>query len=410
MAPIGDISAGDISAPETSAGGTRPRRLRRLSRGVLGAGALGIVVGLGLGIVLWQRSDAASGSPYVAEPVERGALTAIVRVSGTLAPRHQIDVRSVLAGVVTSVEVDHGARVRKGQVLARLDTTKLDLDLEHARAARETARARLLQVEAAVDEARAQLARFDQVHARSHGRVPSLHEVELQRAAVKRAEAERASVRAELQRAEAVLASLTTDRARAVLRAPIDGVVLARAIEPGQVIAASLQGPALFTIAEDLRRLQLVLKLAETDVGHVAVGQHATVRARAYPERAFEATVAEVRFAAEIVDGAVTYATVLHVDNDDLALRPGMTADVNLLVREVTNAVLVPNRALQFAPERGAAPPEPRGPPSERRVWVLRGGETLEIPIVVGLTDGTRTEVRDGRLSPGELVIVAAHR
>jgi HlyD family secretion protein len=378
------------------------RRSRRASLLLVGAGALVLV----LVLALVPHSDGARGSPYVTELVERGPLAVSVRAVGTLAPRQQVDVRSELAGVAKTVEVVHGARVNRGRVLARLDTTQLALDLEHARATLEAARAKLLHADAAVDEAKAQLARLDQVHARSNGRVPSLQEVALQRAAVKRAEAERAAVRAELQHAEATLASLTTARQKAVIRAPIDGVVLARALEPGQAVAASPSSPALFTIASDLRTMVLVLGLDETAVGHAVVGQRASFLTRAFPDRVFEATLAEVRLAPEIVDGTATYTTVLEVDNADLALRPGMTAEVSLPVREVEDAVLVPNEALQFTPEPATSGLAPRGAGTERHVWVLRGEDTLAIPIVVGLSDGTKTEVRDGALAPGERVLV----
>lgn len=408
-------------------GAGTPRRRARLGRWLMWAAlALGGV----LGIMLWLRSCRTPAVRFVTHPVERGDLTLRISATGTLAPTNQVEVGSELSGIVTHVDVDYDDRVEVGQVLARLDPTRLEAQGRQLEASLEAARARRRQTDATLEEARAQLARLEKVHEASGGRVPSQQELDAQRASWKRAISERANARAAVAQAQAALATNRTDLRKMVIRSPITGVVLDRNVDPGQTVAASFQAPVLFTIAEDLTQMDLELEVDEADIGQVERGQPATFTVDAYPDRAFRATVAEVRFASETVEGVVTYKTILHVGNDDLSLRPGMTATAELVVRTLTGVVLVPNAALRFEPRSEARPPgagrgslvsqllprPPRGAAQparagredakSQRVWILRDGEPVAVPIVVGATDGTRTEVRDGELVPGTEVIV----
>jgi len=401
------------------------RRRAHLRRFLIWGGLAIVVAGA---IALWLRSRGGDGPRYVTQPVQRGDLTASISATGTLAPTNQVDVGSELSGILKTVEVDYDDRVTKGQVLARLDTTKLETQTRQVQAALEAARAKVRQTDATVDETRAQLARLEAVHAASKGRVPSAQELDAQRALVKRAESDRASARAAVSQAQAAVETNRTDLAKMVIRSPINGVVLVRSVDPGQTVAASFQAPVLFTIAEDLTKMDLELDIDEADIGQVKRAQAATFTVDAYPDRVFTATVAEVRFASETVEGVVTYKTVLHVENTDLSLRPGMTANADLVVQQVTHALLVPNAALRFVPEREQPQPAsgdgsiiskliPRPPRGQQRaaeepetrsqrVWVLRGEQAVAVPVVIGMTDGSMTEVRGGELKPGEAVIL----
>jgi HlyD family secretion protein len=244
-------------------------------------------------------------------------------------------------------------------------------------------------------------------------------------AAHKRALAMLDSVRSQMEQARATLDVDRTNLAKAEIRSPINGTVLARKVEPGQTVAATFQAPVLFTLAEDLTKMELHVDVDEADVGQVRTGQNATFTVDAYAGREFPSRVSEVRNAAKTVSGVVTYETVLSVDNTQLLLRPGMTGTANITVSALENTLLVPNAALRFTPPAAAArderplwsrifPAPPRPPPrqfqkgGERRqqqVWALRDGEPVPIAVTVGATDGHVTQVVSGAVEPGLDVI-----
>jgi len=248
------------------------------------------------------------------------------------------------------------------------------------------------------------------------------------RATYERSVAGVASARAQVNAAEATLTANKTDLSKAVIVSPIDGIVLMRNVEPGQTVAASFQTPVLFTLAEDLRQMELHVDVDEADVGQTLVGQEATFRVDAYPDREFKARITRVNYAPKVVQDVVTYEALLSVDNSDLVLRPGMTATAEITTRVVKKALLVPNGALRFSPPtpekksktsavRGLLPGPPRrgleqrssdtAPGSkQQRVWVLRDKQPVAIPVTVGATDGLMTEIVTGDIEPGTQVLV----
>lgn len=378
---------------------------------------------------LYLRGEEQAVAPrYVTEAVTVGTLVVKVSATGNLQPTNQVDVGSELSGIVAEVYVDDNDRVRKGQVLARLDLSKLEDAVARSRASLAVAEASVLQAQATVAEARATLSRFRQVSELSGGRVPSQTEMDTAEANLKRAQANEASARASVSQARAELQSNETDVEKASIRSPIDGVVLSRQVEPGQTVAASFQAPVLFTLAEDLSKMELQVDVDEADVGQVETGQKATFSVDAWPGRQYEAVITRVGYGSQEKEGVISYLSVLEVDNDDLSLRPGMTgtAEITTITRE--NALLVPNAALRYTPPAAtdAAPTAtgrglvgvliPRPPPQVRkvqqvtangapRVWVLRDGEPAAIEIRTGATNGRVTEVVDGPLEAGMQVI-----
>ena len=227
-------------------------------------------------------------APYQTETVEKGTLTVTVTATGELKSLTQVNIGPEISGIVESVEVDFNSPVRVGQVLARVNTEKLEAQAAQARAGLQSAEAKRLQAQATLTEAQAELARLQHVRELSKGRVPSRQEIDSQEATVKRAQADEASSDAQVTQSQASLTAIETDIRKAVIRSPINGIVLDRQIDPGQTVAASFQTPTLFTLAEDLTKMKLIVDIDEADIGKVRVGQAARFRVDAYPDRTFE--------------------------------------------------------------------------------------------------------------------------
>ena len=228
--------------------------------------------------------------------MKRGDLTVIVTATGTLQPTNKVDVGSELSGIVKSVEADYNDRVKVGQVLARLDTSKLEAQVTQSRAALDSAKAKVLQAQATVLETRSKLTQFQKVRELSNNKVPSQSELDAAEAAFERAKADEASATAAVSQAQATLEANQTDLSKSVIRSPINGVVLTRSMEPGQTVAASFTAPVLFTLAEDLTQMELHVDVDEADVGKVKEGQKAAFGVAAYPNRTFEARITQTRF------------------------------------------------------------------------------------------------------------------
>lgn len=385
----------------------------------------------GMGFWIWRGRNAPDiRTRYKTEIVKRGALTVTVSATGNLAPINQVDVGSELSGIVEKVVVDYNDRIKVGQPLAVLDTTKLKAKVLQSKASLASAQARVLSAEATVEEARNQEQRLRRFRKISGDKAVSQNDLDAAVAALHRALADKAMAEAAVQLAQATLEEDETDLLKAVIVSPVNGIVLTRDVEPGQTVAASLQAPVLFTLAEDLARMELIVDVDEADVGAVKEGQPAQFTVDAYPNRRFPAHITQVRYGANALEGVVTYATVLNVDNSDLTLRPGMTATASITVHQFDDALLIPNTALRFSPptngranarEKGSLiqkllPRPPRRRPSRRptrkaeqkqnRVWTLRDGQLTPVLITIGATDGSNTVVTGGDLQTDDLVVV----
>ncbi len=385
--------------------------------------------------IIWSTTNNAQSFQFKTGKAISGDLTITIGATGNLEPRNQVDVGSELSGIIRTVEVDYNDHVEKGQVLARLDTEKLQSEVNNSKAALESARAQVIQAQASLKAVKAEFERLKRVHELSGGKVPSKYDLESAQASFEKAEADLIRAKSQASQAGAVLESSQTDLSKAVICSPINGIVLGRTVEPGQTVAASLQAPVLFTLAEDLTRMELHVDVDEADVGQVGEGQDATFTVDAYPEQSFPAHITQVRYGATDTDGVITYETVLLVDNKDLLLRPGMTATADIVVSRVRDAVLIPNAALRFKPpespggsteekEEGTSvmsrifprPPRhnkaqsnnenARNSGGRQQVWRLEDGHTVPIDVTAGVTDGIMTQVISGGIEPGmELVV-----
>lgn len=398
-----------------------------------------VLVAAGAGLAYWQSVKAARALPqYVSQEVKRGNLRLTVAANGTLVPTRQVNIGSELSGTVRNVRVDVNDRVKKDQVLVELDTAKLSAQVARSSASLASAQARQAQARATTKEARANLGRLEEVARLSGGKVPSAAELDTGRATLERAVADEQAAAASVQDARAALSTDQTNLSKASITSPIDGVVLTRAVDPGNAVAASLQAVTLFTLAEDLSRLKLEVSVDEADVGTVQPEQKATFTVSAYPSRTYPARVTRVAYGSTKTDNVVTYIATLEVANEDLSLRPGMTAAATITSTERKDVLLVPNAALRFTPSvPGAAPaareasgggimgqlmprgPRPGGGPrrggaagarndggeTPREVWVLEDGKAVAVKVVTGISDGRMTEVRSETLQPGMAVI-----
>ena len=390
-----------------------------------------VIVLLILGIAQCTRE--APPPDYIPEAVVTENLSLSVTATGNLRPTNQVEVGAEVTGPLDSVLVDVNDRVTKGQVIAVINTEIIDQQIAQSRANLNAARAALAQAQAQFDIDKVQLSRLEEVRRLSGGRVPSQIEVEQAEAAVERDKAAVASARANIEAASAQLRGNLTTRSRAVIRAPVNGVVLARRVEPGQTVVASFNTVTLFVIAEDLSEMQLRVSIDEADVGQVKGGQQATFTVDAYPGRRFPATLERVDLASSSTTQAATaaaggaasvvsYEARLDVANPEGLLRPGMTATATIATQNTGKAMLVPNAALRFRvdkkEEEGGGVFQPQigleegkqqatiGEGSRQQVQVVQADGTLKaIDVITGRSDGRRTVVRSEQLKPGMKVV-----
>jgi HlyD family secretion protein len=361
---------------------------------------IALVIMVGGGIYFLQQEPPAQQVEYVTQTLTRGELQVTVTATGTLQPTKQVTIGSEVSGIIENVFVDFNDKVTVGQTMAQLDTQTLEARLTSARASLQSAEASLAQAQATVIEVNAKTRRSKELAERD---LLSLQTLEADEAASLRATASVAGAEAQVTSAKAALNESETSLAKAVIKSPIDGIIISREVDPGQTMAASFQTPVMFIVAEDLAHMVLNLDIDEADIGQVREGQEATFRVDAYPRKEFTAKIISVRFNPLKVNNIVTYETVLSVSNPELLLRPGMTATAEILIEETTEVLLVPNRSLRFLP------------PEERvvqlaaegdNVWVLENGQPRPVPVTIGLSDGEFTEIKSDSLSADAVLII----
>ncbi|MEJ7933620.1 efflux RND transporter periplasmic adaptor subunit [Sphingobium sp. AN558] len=376
---------------------------------------------------------------YATREVRKGDLTVAVSATGNLKPINQVDVGSEQSGKIIAVYVDVNDRVTKGQKLAELDTRRLVDSVNQNRAQVSASQASVAQAQAQVALAKATLDRQLNVFQLSGGRVPAKTELDTARANYSNAIGALRAQQAQVDVARAQLSSAQTNLSIAQIVSPVNGVVLSRDIEPGQTVAASLNAPVLFTLAEDLTQMEVEVSVDEADVGQVKDGQTANFAVDAFPGRTFPAKVTRVNVGSNSSSASstsstttsstagtvVAYTAVLSVNNQDETLRPGMTATADIVTQELRDVLLVPNAAMRFKPSagkgrggitsvlpgpgrmrRGSARQVSFGAGSSQTVYVIgEDGEPKPIQIVIGASDGARTVVTGGALKPGMRVI-----
>jgi len=363
-----------------------------------------LVVGLIVMALLFRQCHRDGSLRYQTAVVTRGPITQAVTATGTLNPVVNVQVGSQVSGNIQKLFVDFNSEVRAGQVVAQIDptlfqatVTQAEGDQASAQAALELARTNAARIQELVNKHTSSQADLDQAMA-------NLHQAE-----------------ANVKIKQGALDKAKADLEHCTITSPIDGVVISRNVDVGQTVAASLQAPVIFMIANDLTKMQIDSNVAEADVGVVEVGQNVDFTVDAFPMRTFHGQVVQVRNAPITVQNVVTYDTVIGVSNQDLKLKPGMTANVSIMVAHKDNVLQIKNAALRYRPaeattpgEIGSRSPAPAGArgagrerrKSERTVYLLSGGQPKPVQIKTGISDGVVTEVVEG-LKEGDRVVTA---
>lgn len=346
-------------------------------------------------------------------PVSRGDVVETIDATGTLQAVTTVQVGTQVSGTIKRLRADFNSRVRRGQVIAELDPSLFQAQVEQARATVVRLEAEAGRAAVQLEDARNKLTRARELSAKQLISTSDLETAEVSsrqaEAAVKAADAQTVQARASLSQAQVNLA-------HTIIAAPIDGIVISRNVDVGQTVAASMQAPTLFVIARDLTQMQVQASVAESDIGRIRTGQMVRFRVDAYPADIFVGTVSQVRLQPTVEQNVVSYVTVIDVHNPELKLKPGMTANVTVEVARAIDVLRVPNAALRVRPSAevlatygGGAANEEGDRPAGRApvVWTVDGGVLARVPVTPGISDGTYTAVSDSSVAEGTQVVTS---
>jgi HlyD family secretion protein len=349
-------------------------------------------------------TDGAEGkSRYRTATVERGDIAETVLATGNLNAVTTVQVGSQVSGTLEKIFVDYNSPVTKGQVIAQIDTRLFEASVLQAKGNLENARA-------ALERANVLVVDTERTYRRNRELVEdgfvAQSDVDSAQTAYETALAQKRSAGGQVIQAQGQLSAAETNLRYATIRSPVDGIVISRNVDAGQTVAASFQTPTLFTIAQDLTKMQIDTNVDEADIGKVRTGQQATFNVDAYPERTFRGKVVQVRSAPIVTQNVVTYNVVVEVDNGELLLKPGMTANVSIHVRELPGVLKIPNAALRFRPSDGKKPEEKKGAGGQRVYLLEKDGKTRPVSVKGGVSDGANTQLVEGDLKEGDLLVV----
>jgi HlyD family secretion protein len=379
-ARVGTLPDG-LSSTEVRAKGSRRHPLAWLV-------ALGLAVILVAIAVAWWFRQGSAPVHYTTARISRGDVVQTVTATGTVNPELTIIVGTYVSGVIQQLFCDYNTEVKAGQICAKIDPRPYQATLNQYSG-------QLLRDQAILEKDRANLVRYQRLAAQNS---IARQQAEDQQYLVHQDEG---IVKID----EALVEGAKLNLGYTDIISPVDGTVVSRNVTQGQTVAASFQTPTLFLIATDLKKMEVDTNVSESDIGGIKLGDNATFTVDAFPHRVFEGIVSQVRQSPQTVQNVVTYDVVVAVDNRELVLKPGMTASTQIVLDQRKNVLRIPNQAMRYAP-MGAAPPSS----GEPRVWVLRDGNAVEIPVSLGLDDGNFTEVIRGDLAAGDAVITAETR
>ncbi len=375
-----------------------------------------IIALLGVGSVLLYRYKYAAPEQirYVTHALAKGNLELTVSATGYLQPRQSVAIGSEVSGTVDEVYVDYNDAVSVGQILARINATKIESSLNKAEATLSAAKATMASAEAQLYAAQSTVERDKKLRTSSKGVLPSQSDWDTHWSAYLSAKAAIANAKAQMEQASQGVVSAQYDLDRTAIYSPVEGIVLTREVDPGQTVAASFQTPTLFTIAQDLTQMELQVSVDEADIAKVAIGQHAVFSVDAYPQTQFEATIKKVSVNSEITDGVVTYITVMDVNNSDLRLRPGMSADATITTEVISDAFILPRAALLYTPVKTQEhalfafhEEEEAIVDDTPHVWVESGGSIKRVNVTLLGSSGANSAIRSDALQVNDRVVLA---
>lgn len=343
---------------------------------------------------------------YKTAKIERGSIESKISATGTLNAVVTVQVGSQVSGTIKELRADFNSMVKQGQVIAMLDQKTFI-------AQRDQAKANFINARANVEKAKADLIdkkqKFDRVSKLYTEGLASQSDRDSAEAAYLSSEAQLKSAEAQAEQAKAALDLAEVNFNYTIIISPVDGIVISRNVDIGQTVAASFQTPTLFTIAKDLTKMQIDTSVDEADIGAVKEGQEAGFTVDAFPEIVFKGIVSQIRNAPIIVQNVVTYDVVVEVDNKNLKLKPGMTANVSIVTSRIDNALKVPNAALRFKPPQKSDSETAQKPSKQERgqkIWLLTDGQLKPVPIKTGISDSSFTEIKKGDVKEGDEVVI----
>jgi len=387
----------------------------------------------GAGFAYWSLGNVPKEPPYLTVPVSKANVRQVVSSTGTLQAVTTVLVGSQVSGTIAKLNADFNTKVAKGQVVAQLDQAKFAARVDESRANLLSAQATLAKSKVSVEDAERTLKRTKELKQRE---LVSQSELDAAQTTYDAARSQMNVSQAQVGQAQAAMNQAQIDLGYTVIRSPVDGIVISRSVDVGQTVAASLSAPTLFTIANDLTKMEVHTNVDEADIGNISEGQDVTFTVDAHAQRRFRGKVYQVRNAPQIIQNVVTYNSVVRINNKELLLKPGMTANVQFLVSEKEDVLTIPNMALRFRPpeeksetqdllrqEQGRTAPRvgqrrtSRGGGSgvgggegrrvrQVRVYVMKDGKAQPVEVQVGITDGSKTEVIAGTLNENDPVIV----
>ena len=401
-------------------------------------GIISVVVAILIALIYWWNTREPSIS-YQTQKAFIGDISSTISANGTLSPTNEISIGSVISGIVLEVLVDVNDKVKKGQILAKIDSESIEQDLYRYQAQLGSAKAQLKSAQVTLQEKQWQYKQYRNLYQKTKGKTPSILELETAKTAYNEALSNVEIRKASIKEIETSIRSTQVDLRNSKITSPIDGVVLQRSIEVGQSVAASFQAPEFFIIAESLEEMELNASISEADIGKVKVGQSVEFSVDSYPAKTFKAKVDRVNYGASNTSsstasssttttssGIVSYEARIYVSNKDLLLRPGMSATADIEVASAKNALLVPSSALYFTPKIQEVAPKksPFNPfvqmrPKHQRqvaannerktigsVWILENGTPKKIEVETGISDGQSTQILGDSIKPDMMVIV----
>lgn len=340
-----------------------------------------------------------SSIKYITKPVTVSDITRYVEASGTIKPINTIEVGTQVSGTVARIYADYNSVVKKGDLLAELDPSLFQANVDQSTAKLNNARAAYSKAISTLNYKKNNYQRYEHLYQKNY---VSRDEVELALSNYQQAQAEVSAASAEVNAAQASLNNNLTNLNYSKIKSPVDGTVISRAVDVGQTVAASFNTPTLFEVAKDLTQMQIETSVSEADIGRIKVGQKANYTLDGYQDRTFEGEVTQVRLASTTTNNVVTYTVIISVDNSEGLVIPGMSANVSIVTDNVPNALCVPLQALKFTPETNGVKYEKQG------IWIQTKSGLKRFNVDLGVADDTNTQIISKEIKAGDKVVIGS--